>query len=76
MAKFRVTYVAVRHEHSHRDRPDKGTRELLDDRIAYRDEKTVSIEANDESEALAKIKATVPADCEFTGQASRLDGRL
>lgn len=76
MAKFRVTYVAVRNEHTHRDRPDKGTRELLDSRIAFREEKTVSLEAKDESEALAKVKATVPADCEFTGQASRLDGRL
>lgn len=76
MAKFRVTYVAVRHEQKHRDNAVKGTTELLEDRIAYREEKTVSIEASDEVEALAKIKATVPADCEFTGQASRLDGRL
>jgi hypothetical protein len=70
MAKYRVTYVAVKHERTYRE-GKSGDRELLDDRIAFREEKSVNVEADSEAYALAKVKATVPADCEFTGQAAR-----
>jgi hypothetical protein len=70
MAKYRVTYVAVKHERTYRQ-GKSGQPELLDDRLAFREEKSVNVEAENEAAALDAVKATIPADCEFTGQAAR-----
>jgi len=70
MAKFRVTYVAVKHQLTFRESP-KGQKELLNDQIAFREEKSVEVEAADGTTALAAVRATLPKDVDFTAEVAR-----
>lgn len=71
LSRFRVVYVAVKHDRSYRAHPG-GVMELTDDRITFRKEEGVTVEAVDQQAAMAAVRETLPADCEFTAQASRL----
>ena len=60
MAKYSVTYEGSKSKSSFIDR-GKGFKELIDQQIVWRDAKTVEVEANSDTEAIAKVSATLPA---------------
>jgi hypothetical protein len=81
MPKYRVTYVAVKRQLYYRpsrslDTDGKPLAELLDSQTPFRKEGTTLVDAADEQAAMKQVRLTLPADCEFTAQVSKQDGRL
>ncbi len=71
MPKFRVAYVAVQHSLIMRESVH-GVQETLDDRILFRKEESITVDAPNEQAARDQVRATLPSNVEFTAQVSRM----
>ena len=76
-----MAYAACKTENTYRLQAKKTLNdpdqlETLDSRIAFREEKSVEVEATDEQQAISLATAHLPEGCSISAQASRMNGRL
>lgn len=77
--KYRVTYAAAKRKLTYRPQISHGhttgTIELLDSQPTFSEQKTVEVEAENETDAIQQATANLPEGCDVSASAYLLPGR-